>query len=314
MNENRKTMFLYVFLGAILGGFLASWTLVPTPSVDAATVTSGVAFTTNQVVQHTHLNNAINNATVSDIVSGDITDGTIAAADLAANSVTSVKILDATVTGSDIGSRTIAASNIQTNGVTEIELATNITLRAGTWNFTSATVTANSIASTAVSGTTTTAGAGDSGKIPKLDSDGKLADSMIRGSSLLSSNRASVVSSASGYTWTTVASLTTTATNGTVIISGRALAAVGDAGNTFLRIRDASSSVTASIAGTGLGGGNATPFSCTLTDSLSGSAKTYTFELANSGTSVTYTNAAATGVGGVSAQANHLGMTLIQNP
>lgn len=108
----------------------------PVRPTTAATVTTGVTFTTNQLVQYYDLNNAVNNATVSAIVSGDITDGTISAADMGANSVTTAKILDGTVTGSDIASRTILGGNIATNTVTDVNLSTNLTFNPGFISFT----------------------------------------------------------------------------------------------------------------------------------------------------------------------------------
>jgi len=118
------------------------WTAIPKRfEANSATVTTGHTFSTNELVTHTKLNNAINNATVGSIVSADITDGTIGNGDLGANAVTTDKVLDGTLTGSDLASRTIASSNVATNAITEIELNTNLTFRAGTLNFSSATLT-----------------------------------------------------------------------------------------------------------------------------------------------------------------------------
>jgi len=187
MKCTKQQFFAALFIGALFGSFVASWMANPLPSTHAATVTTGVTFTTNQTVQYYHLNNAINNATISDIVSGDITDGTIGAIDLAPNSVTSAKVLDATLTGSDIGSRTITANNIVTNTLTEIELNTNLNFRSGThWHTnvnttinyagpsTTLTYANNQVSSAAVSGTTNSAGAADSGKVVKLNPSGVL--------------------------------------------------------------------------------------------------------------------------------------------
>lgn len=151
----------------------------PVRYMGAATLQTGVTFTTNQLVQYYDLNNAVNNATISDIVSGDILDGTIAAADLGANSVTSPKILDGTIVTADVASRTLLGSNISTNTITEIELSTNITTRAGLWDLTATRFVANSVTNTAVLGITTGAGAADSGKIPKLNASGIVDSTML---------------------------------------------------------------------------------------------------------------------------------------
>jgi hypothetical protein len=54
-----------------------------------------------------------------------ITDGSISSAELASNSVTTIKIADANVTGAKIGSGEIAAGNLAANSVTTVKIADN---------------------------------------------------------------------------------------------------------------------------------------------------------------------------------------------
>ena len=160
----------------------------PVHYTGAATVTTGVTFTTNQLVQYYDLNNAVNNATISAIVSGDITDGTIAAVDLGANSVTTAKVLDGTIIGADIASRTLSTSLYATNSVDDIALSTNQVIRSGFWFFTNVnqsitfngpsttlTFSSNQINWAAVSGVTNSAGVADAGKVVKLNDSGVLS-------------------------------------------------------------------------------------------------------------------------------------------
>ncbi len=152
----------------------------------AATLTKGYTFTTTEQVTAAKLHSLVDSATVSAITSSDITDGTVAAVDLSSTAVTSGNITDGTITGSDIFARTITTSLIATNAVTGIELSTNITTRTGFVDLSASTLTLanNSVAAAAVVGVTTSAGAADSGKIPKLNASGILDSSMVVASSL----------------------------------------------------------------------------------------------------------------------------------
>lgn len=170
----------FIINGILFFGLVLTLARIAHETGDAATVTTGVTFTTNQTVQYYHLNNAINNATVSAIVSGDITDGTIANSDLGANCVTTGKVLDETLTGSDILNRTLGSNDYSTNSVDEIALSSNLTFRAGILNMSNATlaVSNNQINAAAVVGVTNSAGAGDALKIVKLNGDGKVDTTM----------------------------------------------------------------------------------------------------------------------------------------
>jgi hypothetical protein len=171
----KKTNYIIAIL--ICMGLFALSALMQDPRVGAATVTTGVTFTTNQLVQYYDLNNAVNNATVSDIVSGDITDGTIANVDLGANAVTTQKVLDGNLLGTDLKDRTLTVNLYGTNSVDETALTTNLNFRAGAFvftNLTSLTFSSNQINWAAVSGVTNSAGSADSGKVVKLNPSGVL--------------------------------------------------------------------------------------------------------------------------------------------
>lgn len=171
------------FLVLIFIGIVTS----PPSHLNSATVTTGVTFTTNQLVQYYDLNNAINNASVSDIGSGDITDGTIANVDLGANAVTTQKVLDGNLLGTDLKDRTLTTALYGTNSVDAIGLHTNQDIRSGFWTFTNVnqsvnfngpsttlTFSSNQINWAAVSGVTNSAGSADSGKVVKLNPSGVL--------------------------------------------------------------------------------------------------------------------------------------------
>jgi hypothetical protein len=183
----KRLSIIGAFLVLIFIGLVVS----PPNGLNSATVTTGVTFTTNQLVQYYDLNNAINNASVSDINSGDITDGTIATVDLGANSVTTAKVLDGNLLGTDLKDRTLTVNLYGTNSVDGIALHTNQDIRSGTWvltninttvNFsgpsTTLTFSSNQINWAAVSGTTNSAGAADSGKVVKLNPSGVLDTSI----------------------------------------------------------------------------------------------------------------------------------------
>lgn len=72
--------------------------------LEAATVTKGKTFTSTEQVTNTKLHSLVDDATVTAIVSADITDGTIATADVADNAVTTAKISDNTITAADLAS------------------------------------------------------------------------------------------------------------------------------------------------------------------------------------------------------------------
>lgn len=306
--KKAASIFFVLFFAMIIGS-----TIFRTDYPHAATITTGVTFTTNQLVQYYDLNNAINNATVSAIVSGDITDGTIAAADLGANSVTSAKILDGTILTGDIGSRTILGANIVTNGISGIEFNTNITTRAGEWDFTLSRFVANSITNTAVLGASVTTGSGDAGKVVKLNSSGYVDRQIIEYPSVLVTNRATATSGAAD-TWTAIGSLTTTITNGAVVVTGRATAPVGNAGTIWLRVRDSGHTISATSGGVGTGPGGSTAPSLTVSmvDTVSTVAKTYVIEIADQTGGLTWIANAATGVRGTDTITNNLGMTILQ--
>jgi hypothetical protein len=187
---------------------------------NAATVATGVTFTTNQTVQYYHLNNAINNATVSDVVSGDITDGTIANVDLGANAVTTGKVLDENLTGADILNRSLTINDYGTNSVDETALFTNLYFNAGFMSFSNVNVAAGSITNTGVLGVTSSAGA-VSGSIPKLDGNAKIDKTLtyapVATNAFLTTEMASLAN-----LYTNLVVMTLAETNGYVVLNAQA--------------------------------------------------------------------------------------------
>lgn len=176
----------------------------------------------------------------------------------------------------------------------------------------------NSVASLAVQGVSTSAGAGDTGKVVKLNTSGLIDSTMISGSSgsLLISTNISTGTSGSSYVWTPICQITTTATNGNVLVTARATDFPVGSAVTFMRIRDTATNVVASVNGNIIGGGVTdcpTLLRASLPDSLSGTTKTYFMEVTSSTSSTIFTNTVTT-----SSQSppilNGLGMTILQTP
>lgn len=281
-------------------------------NIDAATITKGYTFATNELVTSTKLHTLVDAATLSAIVSADITDGTIVNADMANNSIASANIVDGTIVAADIASRTITSGLIVTNAITDVELNTNLTTRAGLWDLTLTRFTANSITNTAVLGTTTGGSASDSGKIVKLDSNGKIDNTMLSQPAVLTTNRLSATSGTAN-TWTAIGSLTTTITNGGVVVTGRAVPPVGGASIYYVRVRASDYSISSQAEIVGAGDTTARALSVSMVDSLTTtSTKQYILEIADGNGSQTWTANAATGVAGTDSVTNHMGMTILQ--
>jgi hypothetical protein len=173
------------------------------PLADSATLTHGYSFSTNEQVTAAKLHALVDAATVSAISASDFSDGAVSNLKLAANAVTTDKILDGTITVSDILSRTLTSGSIATNAITEIELATNITFRAGFHTYagtsiayTNATLlfTTNQISSGYVNGTSVSAGAGDAGKVVRLNGSGLIDSTMTPFSSSFTSTNLAISS------------------------------------------------------------------------------------------------------------------------
>jgi hypothetical protein len=287
------------FSALVLGAFLAFVSLGLISQLDipskAATVTRGTTFTTNQQVQYTDLHALVDNATVSSIVSADITDGTIVAADIADSTITSAKVVDGTLTANDILSRTLTASLYGTNSVDGTALNTNINFRPGFLVFSNNVGLVFSdaqIAATAVVSVSNTVGVADANKVVRTKPNGTIDRSLMVGGTIVSvTNRNTATGSGSANTWLSIASLTTTSTNGTVLLTG---SVIGDTsgGMQYLRIRDSGTNIVQQISHTA---GAANPaYEVNLTDVLNGTAKTYHLEVASSATTQVYTNANAT--------------------
>lgn len=144
---------------------------------------------------------------------------------------------------------------------------------------------ANSVTALAVVGVTNSTGAGDAGKIPKLNASGKLDSSLFSNASvsLVSTNSgADFTGSGSGGTWTSMFTLTTTSTNGYVMLNGQTFS-VDNSPWSSARIIDSAGNVIASLTLTDYAdSGTVTlPYQYTVSgiDTLSGSTKTYSFQV-----------------------------------
>jgi hypothetical protein len=142
-----------------------------------------------------------------------------------------------------------------------------------------------------------------------------VANVVTNRSSVISTNfNGYTYSSGAGYTWSTMATLTTTATTGSVIVVGRVLIAPSQVHNTMIRVVDSGGTVEGDGGGTPIGGAHCTPFTARLVDFLTGSTKTYTLQVATAATSTTFTNGIAGGAGTAFSSSNGLGMVIHQIP
>jgi len=293
--NNIKNYFNALVLGAGLAFvFMALVSETFFSQSNAAVLSRGTTFTTNQQVEYTDLHALVDNATVSGVVSADITDGTIVAADISDSTITSVKIVDGTIVTGDILDRTILAGDISTNGVTETELNTNINFRVGSLTFTNCTAlnfSNNQILSPAIAGITNSAGVGDAGKVTKVGPTGFLPSHLLRDvASIVTTNLVGTnIVFGAGYVYTTLAQLATTATTGSVIVKAGVCNDDPTSSIQFMRLRDSGNTVYAEWMGT-VGSASAA-MNAMLFDTLSGSTKTYILETAPSGAGTeNYTN------------------------
>lgn len=150
----------------------------------------------------------------------------------------------------------------------------------------------NSVASYAVAGTNASAGAASAGLVVKLDANGKIDSSMALNTFSRTNIYLSSFTAGTAFTWSTVTNVTTTGTNGVVVVRG---AAVGSAANNivWLRLRDSTTNMTAQGFNNTSSGGYGHPIvSATLTDALSGATKNYVLEVSAASSSYIFTNAA----------------------
>jgi hypothetical protein len=209
-----------------------------------------------------------------------------------------------------------------TNGVLTANglVATNgLTVSSGTVNFTgigTLTIPNDKVAASAVVGITTSAGAADSGKIPKLNGSGVLDTTFLGASgSILTNVSLPSKSIGSGYTWVAVTNITTTRTTGTVVVTARAALDTSGGGVVWIRLRDASTNVVGvAMANTAAGGYGNPIATATLLDVLSGSTKTYFMECAANGAATVTNSVPSSAASPEFLGGNDLGMTIIQNP
>lgn len=188
----------------------------------AATVTKGYTFSTNEQVTATKLHTLVDSATVSSITGADITDGSVAAVDLGANSVITAKIQDGAVTAGKLGALAVETAKIATNAVGTTQLATNLDLSAKVL-----TLATNQIPSIAL--VSTNAGPGTAGQVPLLDSSGLIAASLLPAVGVTNAVIASDI--VSGTTMTNLVSIAdSTASGRYVAVFGQAALLTDEAG------------------------------------------------------------------------------------
>ncbi len=269
--------------------------LVMVMIVRAAQLEPGHSFTPSEQVTSDKLNNLVSNATISGIVSSEITDLTIATGDIANQAITAAKIADSTITTGKIANRAITTGLIATGAVTEIELSTNITFRPGFLVFTNmvgVTFSNQQLGAEWSVSVSNTVGVADANKLVRTRSTGAIDRSLLVGSTLVtSSNRVFAVGNASANVWTNIISLTTTATNGTVMLTANAISDTGG-GQQYIRIRDLQTNAISQSSHT-IGTGNPVQ-NVILIDTLSGVPKTYLLDVSSSAANQPYTNVSAT--------------------
>lgn len=261
--------------------------------VQSATITSTKTWTVNEQVTAQKLNDWPGQMTVSLIQGGDIAGLAINNTRLGPNCVTTDKILDGTILGADIAAATITGSLMATGSVDSVQLATNILFRSGVYAFTNA----NTVVNMGSSNTTVNLSGANiqfsAGQIPSS----AISNATI--STVLTTNIAGAVGG-NAFTWVTVLSLTTTSTNGTVMVSAKASPSSVSAAH-YIRIRDASTNIIAQSMVTDYADSGAALdryfISASGSDSLSGAAKTYYLDIASANSSCTWTNSAGASTG-----------------
>jgi hypothetical protein len=172
-------------------------------------------------------------------------------------------------------------------------------------------VTTNSVLAHAVVGTqtnTTTAGT-----VIKTAAGGGIDTSFTSlfgaPATVLTTNFFTGHTGAAAQVYTQVGTITTTITNGIVLIRGSALQSAS--GNSmYIRVRDSNTNVVANTslkAASGLGN----VLQCHLNDTLTTATKTYALDVASDGVSIVYTNSLAE-TGSNPFITNALGITIIQ--
>lgn len=251
----------------------------------AAGISTGHTFTNGEQVTAAKVNDAINNATLTNIATGDYGNLSITLGKMGANSVNSSKVVDLSLTGGpsgDLASNTVTTVNIATNTFTGVEFSTSVLWPAnGTVSFTNAGVTLafrnDQIAAAAVVGTNYSGGAPSSGIVPRLNASGKLDPSLY----YKATNNYDYIDGDVGAlaSFVDLASVTTIATNGQVVIFAKATykRTSADAGPFSIRVKDNSGAVIFQTTRDDIGGD---PVIVQVMDfgpdTLSGSAKTYT--------------------------------------
>jgi len=248
-----------------------------------ATITRGYTFSTNEIVTAAKLHTLVDSATISTIATADISALAINNGLLGANAVTTDKILDAKILGADIANLTLTGGLMVTGTVTAVQLSTNLNFGAGYYAFTNNPTTVNfggantslifSNASSIIWGT---------GQIPISTISGLFLSSIVQ------TNFTSASGGVPANTWVTIATLTTTKTNGTVTVMGSAGMSTLAGSDNAMRIMNTNLLKAGGINSQYLLSGPKT-IACTAVDSIT-NVTTYTLDVSSGAGSQTYTN------------------------
>lgn len=210
-------------LGLLFTLFVISSFFWPSEPSHGAGMSTGHTWTNGELMTATKLNLMVNGGTVTNITTGDFADLAVTLSKMAADSVNSSKIVNNSVTGGasgDLATNTVTTQNILAGSLTGREFTNTVNFATGTYNFTNSSVnfTADTIASSAILGTNASSGTSQAGLVPKLNSQGKLDNSLYyapRATNIVLSSAASASTALA-----TLLTHTASITNGTVSIHG----------------------------------------------------------------------------------------------
>lgn len=259
--------------------FLVTALFWPPGESRAAGLTTGHTWTNGEVMTHTKLNQMVNEGTVTNITTGDISDLANTLAKQAADSVNSSKIVNLSIVGGvggDIAYGTIESTNILAATFNGREFGTTLSFTNAT---TALNFNTNQILAPYVQGTNAFVGASHAGYVPKLNANGKIDPTLY----YAPTNQVTTLAAntAAAGTYSTLASATTSATNGTVFVIGQAIFDDTGTGGAVVAIR-ITDGTGAMLAGAADGRTASDPKTVSLTcfavDTLTGATKTYNLQ------------------------------------
>ena len=273
-----KKLFVNLIAVLIIAGIL--W---PSGESRGAGLSTGHTWTNGELITHTKLNLMVNGGTVTNISTGDIADLANTLAKQAADSVNSSKIVNLSIVGGvggDINYGTIETTNILAGTFNGREFGTTVTFTNAT---TALIFNTNQILAPYVQGTNFLTGTSTAGFVPKLNVSGKIDPTLC----YASTNKETIISGdvAATAAVATLASVTTTATNGTVLVFGLAQFnyTTTGAGDIQASIDDGSVTMDAGAFKVASADFFAVRIPLMFKDTLTGTAKTYTMKARASG-------------------------------